>query len=75
MRDEGINKALLKSSEAAAKLGISKTTIHRLVKAGKLECVRLAANSVYFTEQQLDEFIDRHRKRYSPVHPTDRKTA
>ncbi|MBK8127351.1 MAG: helix-turn-helix domain-containing protein [bacterium] len=45
-------KLLLTSSEAAAKLGISKTTIHRLVKAGKLECIKLAKNSVYFTQQQ-----------------------
>lgn len=66
---------LIKSSDAAAKLGISKTTIHRLVKAGKLECVQLAANSIYFTQQQLDEFVDRHRKRYSPNPPKSGKTA
>ena len=57
---------LLKSSEAAERLGISKTTIHRLVKAGKMECVQLAKNSVYFTDQQLDEFIERHKKRLAP---------
>ena len=57
---------LFKSSEAAERLGISKTTIHRMVKAGKLECVQLAANSVYFTQQQLDEFIERHKKRLTP---------
>jgi len=61
---------LLKSTEAADHLGISKTTLHRMVKSGKLECVRFATNSIYFTEQQLNEFIERHRKQYQP-----RKTA
>ena len=65
---------LVRSSEAAAMLGISKTTIHRLVKAGKLECVQLAVNSIYFTQQQLDEFVDRHRKQYAPNHPRDAKS-
>ncbi len=67
-------KILIRASEAAATLGISKTTIHRLVKAGKLECVQLAANSIYFTQQQLDEFVDRHRKQYTPNHPRDAKS-
>ncbi|MBU0691492.1 helix-turn-helix domain-containing protein [bacterium] len=57
---------LLKSSEAAERLNISKTTLHRYVKAGRLSCVRFAANSVYFTEQQLSEFIEQYRKRYQP---------
>jgi excisionase family DNA binding protein len=65
-----IESLLLKSTEAADRLGISRTTLHRLVKAGKLECVRFAVNSIYFTDQQLNEFIERHRKQYQP-----RKTA
>ncbi len=67
--------ALLRSSEAAERLGISKTTIHRLVKAGKMECVQLAKNSVYFTDQQLDEFIERHKKRLTPRQINLRKAA
>lgn len=57
---------LFRSSDAAKYLGISRTTLHRLTKAGKIECIRFAANSIYFTQQQLDEFVDRNRKRYNP---------
>ncbi|MCB9368885.1 MAG: helix-turn-helix domain-containing protein [Calditrichaeota bacterium] len=72
---QSVSPVLLKSPEAAAILGISTTTLHRYVKAGKIECVRFAGNSVYFTQQQLDEFVDRHRKRYSPNPPKSGKTA
>lgn len=59
-------KLLLSSREVADMLGFSRATLHRLVKAGKIECIRFAINSVYFTQQQVDEFIERHRKRYAP---------
>jgi excisionase family DNA binding protein len=52
---------LLRSSEAASRLGISKSTLHRWVKAGKIE-----RNSVYFTRQALEDFMRRHRKEYRP---------
>ncbi len=57
---------LFRSSDAAKYLGISRATLHRLTKAGKIECIRFAENSVYFTQQQLNEFIERHRTRYNP---------
>jgi len=63
-------KILLKSNEAADRLGISTTTLHRHVKAGKIECIKFSANSIYFTQQQLDEFVERHRKRYIPKKPS-----
>jgi len=58
---------LLKSSEAATQLGVSKSTLHRWVKAGKIECVRIEENSVYFTREAIKEFIQRYRKRYEPA--------
>jgi excisionase family DNA binding protein len=57
---------LLKSSEAANRLGISTSTLHRWVKAGRIECVRIERNSVYFTHQALEDFVRRHRKEYRP---------
>lgn len=57
---------LLKSSEAAARLGISTTTLFRYVKAGRIECICVEKNSVYFTVDALEEFVQRHRKRYCP---------
>ena len=60
------SKLLMKSTEVAHKLGISKATLHRWVKAGKIECVRIETNSVYFTQDALDEFIQVNRKMYRP---------
>jgi hypothetical protein len=67
-RVEGVNTQSLlpKSTEAADRLCINRTILHSMVKSRKLECVRFAANSIYFTEQQLNEFIERHRKQYQP---------
>ncbi|MBK6766540.1 MAG: helix-turn-helix domain-containing protein [bacterium] len=63
------SKILFKTTEAAAMLGFSVTTLHRHVKAGRLDCVRFSKNSVCFTRQQLDEFIERHSKHYGPKRP------
>ena len=57
---------LLKSSDAATRLGVSVTTLHRWVKAGRIECIRIEKNSVFFTPDALEEFIRRHRKHYRP---------
>lgn len=57
---------LLKSSEAATRLGVSKSTLHRWVRAGKLECIQIERNAVYFTQEALAAFVERHRKLYQP---------
>jgi excisionase family DNA binding protein len=60
------NVMLLKSSEAAAQLGISKSTLHRWVKAGKIECIQIERNAIYFTPDALAAFVEKHRKHYQP---------
>mgnify|MGYP001156503060 CR=1 FL=1 len=57
---------LMKSTEAAGILGVSKATLHRWTKAGKIECVQVEVNSIYFTQDALDDFIQRNRKNFSP---------
>jgi len=57
---------LLKSTDAALRLGISKSTLHRWVKAGRIECVQIERNAVYFTPEALAAFVQRHRKEYRP---------
>ncbi|MBT3234228.1 MAG: helix-turn-helix domain-containing protein [Calditrichaeota bacterium] len=47
---------LIKAIDAARRLGINRSTLHRWVKAGKIECVQIERNSVYFTQEQLDDF-------------------
>jgi excisionase family DNA binding protein len=57
---------LLKSSDAAKQLGVSTSTLHRWVKAGRIECIQIERNSVYFTPEALDAFIQKHSKLYKP---------
>jgi len=49
------------------KFGRSRQTIMSWVNAGQLPCVRIKRNSVYFTQQQLDDFIERHIEVHSPL--------
>jgi excisionase family DNA binding protein len=60
------NVMLLKSSDAAAQLGISKSTLHRWVKAGRIECIQIERNAIYFTQEALAAFVEKHRKLYQP---------
>jgi excisionase family DNA binding protein len=60
---------LLKSSEASSRLGVSKATLHRWVRAGKIECIHIERNAIYFTQEALNAFIERHRKVYRPHYP------
>jgi excisionase family DNA binding protein len=57
---------LLRSSEAASRLGISKSTLHRWVKAGRIECIQVERNAIYFTPEALAAFVEKHRKLYRP---------
>jgi excisionase family DNA binding protein len=57
---------LLKSFDAASRLGISTTTLHRWVRSGRIECVRVERNSIYFTPAALEAFVQKHRKQYQP---------
>jgi excisionase family DNA binding protein len=56
--------ALLKSSEVAAALSVSRTTLSRWTKAGRLTCVRLGPNAVYYEPGAILDFLKRHRKKY-----------
>lgn len=57
---------LLKSTEVASHLRISKSMLHRWVRAGKIECIRIERNAIYFTPEALEAFIRKHRKQYPP---------
>ena len=49
--------AIARTTAACAYLGLSRTTLHRLVKAGKLKPVKLGERAVGFTYADLDRFI------------------
>jgi len=48
---------LLDSRDVAAILKISPKTVHKLVREGKLACVRVTARDRRFTHAQIQEYI------------------
>lgn len=52
-----VDESLLTLDEAAEKLGISKVTLWRWVKAGKLASVKLSRRVVYIRREELARFI------------------
>jgi len=57
---------LLSSEEAAAKLKVSKKTILKRAREGKIGSVRLSAKMIRFSEEQLAEFIRRMTHEMKP---------
>lgn len=57
------NELTKPAREVANILRIHPNTLFRIVKAGKLECVKMGRNSMHFTYDQVCEFINNHRER------------
>ena len=58
--EERVYRQLFDGEALADYLRISTDTIDRLVKAGKLRCVRIGSQ-VRFTLEDVEAFIERHR--------------
>jgi excisionase family DNA binding protein len=58
--EERVYRQLFDRESLADYLRLSTDSIDRLVKAGKLRCVRIGSQ-VRFTLDDVDAFIDRHR--------------
>ena len=58
--EERVYRQLFDRESLADYLKISTDTIDRLVKAGKLRCVRIG-HQVRFTLEDVEAFIERHR--------------
>jgi excisionase family DNA binding protein len=54
-------RPLFDRESLAAYLRLSTDTVDRLVKAGRLPCVRIG-HQVRFTAEDVDGFIERHRQ-------------
>lgn len=50
-------KKLLDSWEVATILGIGRSTVHQLVKEGRLACVQITKRTRKFTGEMVEEFI------------------
>jgi len=62
-----IDSLLIKAADAARRLGVSRATLHRWVKAGRIACIKIERNSIYFTEEDLIQFIANSRSRLCPA--------
>jgi excisionase family DNA binding protein len=52
-----VDESLLTLQEAADKLGISKVTLWRWIKDGKLTAVKLSRRIVYVRKDEIDRFL------------------
>lgn len=50
------------TDEAAKILGVTRMTIHRYIKDGKLDCFKLGNRLVRITQGMLNDYIEKHRK-------------
>jgi len=57
MINEETGKELLSADEAASRLRITKRTLLRWAREGKIECVRISAKVVLFTAEAIDRFV------------------
>ncbi len=57
MINKETGKELLSADKAASKLKITKRTILRWAREGKIECVRISAKVVLFTAEALNRFV------------------
>ena len=58
MINKETGKELLSADEAASKLNITKRTILRWAREGKIECVRISAKVVLFAVEAIDRFVE-----------------
>ncbi len=52
-------KELISADEAASRLRITKRTLLRWAREGKIECARISAKVVLFTAEAIDGFVGR----------------
>lgn len=57
---------LLSAEEAAVRLNVSKRTLLKWARKGKIGCIRLCAKMIRFSEDQLAEFIRRMTHEMQP---------
>lgn len=61
---------LLSAEEAAMRLRVSRRTLLKWARKGKIGCIRLSAKMIRFSEDQIAEFILRMTHEMEPVNTT-----
>lgn len=49
------------TDEVAKILGVTRPTIHRYIRSGKLKCFKLGNRLVRITQEMLDDYIEKHQ--------------
>jgi excisionase family DNA binding protein len=79
MKDKETGKELLSADETASKLKITKRTILRWAREGKIECVRISRKVVLFTAEGVEKFVKTKTNGIESVarnhQPAGRKTS
>ncbi|MBA4417410.1 MAG: excisionase [Syntrophus sp. (in: bacteria)] len=57
-----VDENFLKLKDVAEKLGVSKVTLWRWIRDGKLSAVKLSQRTVYVRKEELDRFIQESEK-------------
>jgi excisionase family DNA binding protein len=52
-----VDESLLTLSQTAERLGVSKVTLWRWIKDGKLAAIRLTQRTVYVRKEEVDRFL------------------
>ncbi len=64
-------RLLIPLREAAEMLGMCCQTVMKFVYEGDLDCVRFSAKSVFFTHDDLNNFIQKFKMHHSPLEVPD----
>jgi len=59
--EQRVNGPLLKTKQAADYLAIGERQLQYEVAKNRIACVRFGKNCIRFTQEDLDEYVDRHR--------------
>lgn len=60
------NKKMLSIGEASAYIGLSRDTLRRWEKRGKITSLRSPTNRRYYTQEQLDKLISKSTQEEKP---------
>jgi excisionase family DNA binding protein len=64
-------RTLFTAKEAGERLRISESTVYRLLRGRQLKGLKIG-RALRFTEEELIDFIERHRERVEPETPKAR---
>lgn len=65
-----MTKVMMTVKDAAGRLGIQPDTLYRWARAGHINFTRYGTKLIRFSEEDLEEYLDRGKVRSRPVRKT-----